>query len=43
VLKDAGLVTSERRATWMYYRLAGGAKRQVRNVLTTLFSRKAQA
>jgi len=41
VLKDAGLVTCERRATWMYYRLAGGAKQKVRGAVTTLFSRKA--
>jgi len=42
VLKDAGLVTCERRATWMYYRLAEGAKQKVRGALSTLFSRKAQ-
>jgi ArsR family transcriptional regulator, arsenate/arsenite/antimonite-responsive transcriptional repressor len=43
VLKDAGLVTSQRRATWMYYRLADGAKQKVRGALTALFSQKAQA
>lgn len=41
VLKDAGLVTCERRATWMYYRLTDGAKQKVREALTNLFSRKA--
>ena len=43
VLKDAGLVTCERRATWMYYRLADGAKQKIRAMLTTLFQRKAHA
>jgi ArsR family transcriptional regulator len=43
VLKDAGLVTSQRRATWMYYRLADGAKQKVRRALRALFLRKAQA
>lgn len=43
VLKDAGLVTSERRATWMYYRLADGAKQKIRSALNTLFQRKAHA
>jgi ArsR family transcriptional regulator len=43
VLKDAGLVTCKRRATWMYYRLADGARQKIRQALATLFSRKAQA
>jgi ArsR family transcriptional regulator len=43
VLKDIGLVTSERRATWMYYRLADGAKPKVRAALASIFARNDKA
>jgi len=33
LLKDAGLVTSERRGTWVYYRLPEGARRRLRSLL----------
>lgn len=29
VLREAGLVTCERRGTWVYYRLAGGARERI--------------
>lgn len=33
VLREAGLVTSERRATWVYYRLAPGAMERLHAAL----------
>jgi ArsR family transcriptional regulator len=41
VLRDAGLVTCERRATWMYYRLTAGASILLRNALAAALPRKA--
>ena len=29
ILRDAGLVTCERRGTWVYYRLAAGARERI--------------
>src|SRR5437588_626982 len=42
VLRESGLVTSERRGTWVYYRLAPDAKRHVQQSLRTIFERKVQ-
>jgi ArsR family transcriptional regulator len=33
ILRDAGLVTSERRGTWVYYRLAGNARERIDSAL----------
>lgn len=35
VLREAGLLTSERRASWVYYRVVPHALRQLSNVLAT--------
>lgn len=43
VLRDAGLVTSERRGTWVYYRLARTARTRLRDALEGVFPRKAAA
>lgn len=40
VLKAAGLVTCERRGTWMYYRAAEGAFRSVRDAVAVALPRK---
>jgi DNA-binding transcriptional ArsR family regulator len=37
-LKDAGLVESERRGIWMYYRLAGDLKPTTRRLLSRLIT-----
>ncbi len=36
LLRLAGLVTCERRGTWVYYRLAPGARRRVDDALSSL-------
>ncbi len=36
ILRDAGLVTCERRGTWVYYRLAVGARERLDAVLHAL-------
>ncbi|MDQ6824630.1 MAG: metalloregulator ArsR/SmtB family transcription factor [Candidatus Eremiobacteraeota bacterium] len=33
ILKDAGLITSERRGTWIYHKLAPGARAMLQRVL----------
>lgn len=33
ILREAGLVTCERRATWVYYRLADGARARLNDAL----------
>lgn len=44
LLREAGLVTAERRGTWVYYRLAGGAYERVTDALqSTLLPKKAAA
>lgn len=43
VLKDAGLIESSRRGTWVYYRLSPGARARVRASLGLLLSRKVAA
>jgi ArsR family transcriptional regulator len=43
VLRDAGLITGERRGTWVYYRLASGAQDRIWSALASVFRRKAAA
>lgn len=41
VLRDAGLVHSERRGTWVYYRLAADARTRIEDALNGVFTAKA--
>ena len=43
VLKDAGLVTCERRANWMYYRVADDANDLLDGAIASVFQRKAKS
>ena len=43
ILREAGLVTCERRGTWVYYRLAPDGLRRVANALHRLIPEKAVA
>lgn len=43
ILRDAGLVTCERRGTWVYYRLAADARERLDDALTFVFRQKATA
>jgi ArsR family transcriptional regulator len=43
VLKDAGLIESSRRGTWVYYRLSPSARARVRRTFSLLFSHKIAA
>jgi len=43
ILKDAGLVTSERRGTWGYYSLASGAREQIAAALAGVVPMKVLA
>ena len=43
ILREAGLVTSERRGTWVYYRLAPDAFERVRSALGAVFERRVHA
>jgi ArsR family transcriptional regulator len=43
ILREAGLVTSARRGTWVYYKLAPEAKRRLQQFLKVLFDGKAAA
>jgi DNA-binding transcriptional ArsR family regulator len=43
LLREAGLVTTQRRGTWMYYRLADGALDRVESALRATLSEKAIA
>lgn len=43
ILREAGLVTCERRGTWVYYQLAAGAFKRLNNALALAFRRKAVA
>ncbi|HEY9084934.1 MAG TPA: metalloregulator ArsR/SmtB family transcription factor [Candidatus Tyrphobacter sp.] len=40
ILREAGLVTCERRGTWVYYRLAVDAKARLDDALTSVFRQK---
>ncbi len=43
ILRESGLVTSERRGTWVYYRLAPDAKRRLQQSLRVLFEGRVAA
>lgn len=43
VLREAGLVESTRRGTWMYYRLSTGARSRLRAMFNILLSKKIAA
>ncbi len=43
ILREAGLVTGERRGTWVYYRLAAGAQHRLNGAIASLFLQKATA
>jgi len=43
VLKDAGLIESTKRGTWVYYRLSSSARSRLRHVFGLLLSRKLAA
>ncbi len=43
VLKDAGLIESTRRATWVYYRLSRDTRARLRGTFNLLLTRKLAA
>lgn len=43
VLREAGLIESERRGTWVYYRLSSGARSKLRSTFNLLLSKKLAA
>ncbi len=43
ILREARLIECERRATWVYYRLADGALERVNAALAVIFRRKVHA
>ena len=43
ILREAKLVTSERRGTWVYYELAPDALRRIKSAIATVFKRKLAA
>jgi DNA-binding transcriptional ArsR family regulator len=43
ILREAGLVMSERRGTWVYYRLAKDARKRLATAVTDIFRRKVIA
>ena len=43
ILREANLVTCERRGTWVYYQLAGDAVERLGDALAIVFRRKAYA
>ncbi len=43
ILREAGLVTCERRGTWVYYELADGAHDRLNDALNVVFRQKAKA
>lgn len=42
-LRETGLVTCERRGTWVYYRLAPGVAARLRKIVNALFQEKVIA
>ena len=40
ILREAGLVTCERRGTWVYYRIAADARPRLKDALTAIFRQK---
>ena len=43
LLREAALVTCERRGTWVYYRLAEGAQERLESALASVFRQKVTA
>jgi ArsR family transcriptional regulator len=43
ILREAGLITGERRGTWVYYRLAPDARDGIDAALTFIFRQKVAA
>jgi ArsR family transcriptional regulator len=43
ILREAGLVSCERRGTWVYYQLAAGAFERIDAALASVFKKKALA
>lgn len=43
ILRDAGLVTCERRGTWVYYKLAPDALERIESAIGTVFKQKVTA
>src|SRR5579871_754063 len=43
ILREAGLVTCERRGTWVYYRLAEDARARLNHALALAFRKKVHA
>ena len=43
LLKDAKLVTSERRGTWVYYRLTDDARRRMRSLIDLILPERVPA
>ena len=43
ILRDAGLVTADRRGTWVYYRLAPDARGRLHDALTLVIPQKVHA
>lgn len=43
ILREAGLVTCERRGTWVYYRIAPDATMRLNDALTFVFKQKVTA
>jgi ArsR family transcriptional regulator, arsenate/arsenite/antimonite-responsive transcriptional repressor len=43
ILRESGLVTSERRGTWVYYQLDPDARRQIDGALEAVFRKKVYA
>jgi DNA-binding transcriptional ArsR family regulator len=43
ILRDVGLVTCERRGTWVYYTLASGVRQRVAETLKGVLSQKVKA
>jgi ArsR family transcriptional regulator len=43
ILREAGLVTCERRGTWVYYRIAADARKRLSDSLANVFLQKVRA
>lgn len=43
ILREAELVTCERRGTWVYYRLSDGVRERLDGALATVFKQKVKA
>lgn len=43
ILREADLVSCERRGTWVYYRLADGARERLGDALATVLKQKVKA